>query len=338
MTRLKFGILGGVLAIVLGAGGAVLAQQSNVTNAVVIAALQAMGLFGDGYATGQVPTWSAAAQQYQPGTGSGGAITPTSVGVPASTCAAPAIYEQGATTTGVGFAATPSVSVAVAGNCTLTSTASVLTAFTRYVIAQGTITAAAPALDISTTWNNAGVTFEGIKINVTNTASAAASLPLEVQVGGTSVLKVNRSGTFTVVGGIVSANGGDVALSSGARLSWDTGTKLAVTAAGLINVVNSAATFGVQLNAGTAAPTFNNGTVAAGSRNAAMTLTLTGGNTGGTVTFGAPNWTNAPHCILGGGVNSAGAAELAESTSAITVAGMVANSTFTILCVGQIGS
>jgi hypothetical protein len=54
-----------VLLAALGTG--VAAQQSNVTNAVVIAALQAMGLFGDGYAVGQAPVWSASAGQFQPG-------------------------------------------------------------------------------------------------------------------------------------------------------------------------------------------------------------------------------------------------------------------------------
>lgn len=60
-------------SLVLGAGLTLAAQQSNVTNAVVIAALQAMGLFGDGYADGEVPVWTAAAQQFQPGAGGGGA-------------------------------------------------------------------------------------------------------------------------------------------------------------------------------------------------------------------------------------------------------------------------
>lgn len=71
MKRLKVGLVAVVLVALFGTG-ATLAQQSNVTNAVVIAALQAMGLFGDGYADGEVPIWTAAAQQFQPGTAGGG--------------------------------------------------------------------------------------------------------------------------------------------------------------------------------------------------------------------------------------------------------------------------
>jgi len=46
--------------------------------------------------------------------------------------------------------------------------------------------------DFSTTlnWNNAATTFTGLKLNVTNTASAAGSKLLDLQVGGTSAVQV----------------------------------------------------------------------------------------------------------------------------------------------------
>ena len=49
--------------------------------------------------------------------------TVTSLTFAASTCAAPAINETGALTTGIAFTAVPAVSIAVAGNCILTATA-----------------------------------------------------------------------------------------------------------------------------------------------------------------------------------------------------------------------
>jgi outer membrane lipoprotein-sorting protein len=58
----------------------------------------------------------------------------------------------------------------------------------------GTITTNDPILNATATWNAAGVTFEGIKINVTNTASAAASSLLDLQVGGTSLFKIGKGG------------------------------------------------------------------------------------------------------------------------------------------------
>jgi hypothetical protein len=55
-----------------------------------------------------------------------------------------------------------------------------------------TITANAPVLDLAQTWNNAAVTFTGAKFNVTDTASNAASLLMDLQVGGTSVFAVRK--------------------------------------------------------------------------------------------------------------------------------------------------
>lgn len=64
----------------------------------------------------------------------------------------------------------------------------------RTTLATGTITTSAPAIDISQTWNAGGVTFTGAKINVTDTASAAASLFLDCQTGGTSQVRISKTG------------------------------------------------------------------------------------------------------------------------------------------------
>lgn len=58
----------------------------------------------------------------------------------------------------------------------------------------GTITADAPVLNMSQTWNAGGVTFTGLKYNATDTASAAASLLMDLQVGNASVLSVTKAG------------------------------------------------------------------------------------------------------------------------------------------------
>jgi len=60
-------LAGVIVAGVLLVGGALAAQQSNVTNAVVIASLQAMGLFGSGYLDGQPPIWDVPTRRYVPG-------------------------------------------------------------------------------------------------------------------------------------------------------------------------------------------------------------------------------------------------------------------------------
>lgn len=63
-----------------------------------------------------------------------------------------------------------------------------------------TQTASFPALSITQTWNSSGVTFTGVRFNITNTASAAASLLLDVQEGGTTALNLRSGGAFTVRG------------------------------------------------------------------------------------------------------------------------------------------
>jgi len=58
--------------------------------------------------------------------------------------------------------------------------------------------------DLADTWNASGTTFTGIKLNVTDTASAAASLLMDLQVGGVSKFRVDKSGFIRVDGGSVS--------------------------------------------------------------------------------------------------------------------------------------
>ncbi len=59
--------------------------------------------------------------------------------------------------------------------------------------AAGTITTSQP-FTITQTWNAGGVTFNPFLISVTSTASAAASLLMDMQLGGTSVFNINKSG------------------------------------------------------------------------------------------------------------------------------------------------
>ncbi len=65
------------------------------------------------------------------------------------------------------------------------------------VLSGATITASHPVMDLSQTWNNVAVTFTGFRLNVTNTASDAGSLLLDLQVGGSSKFSVNRAGGIT---------------------------------------------------------------------------------------------------------------------------------------------
>lgn len=68
----------------------------------------------------------------------------------------------------------------------------------RRVYLGETATADVQALNISETWNAAAVAFTLIKANVTDTASAAGSLLLDLQVGGASKFKVDKAGAATL--------------------------------------------------------------------------------------------------------------------------------------------
>lgn len=59
--------------------------------------------------------------------------------------------------------------------------------------------------DLSDTWNDGATTFTSIKINVTDTASAAASLLMDLQVGGTSQFKVSKAGAVTALGNVTAS-------------------------------------------------------------------------------------------------------------------------------------
>ena len=76
---------------------------------------------------------------------------------------------------------------------------------TQATIAGGTITADAPLIDGSQTWNNAAVAFTADKINVTDTASLSTSLVFDRQVGGSSVINANKAGELQIGSGSVTA-------------------------------------------------------------------------------------------------------------------------------------
>jgi len=60
-------------------------------------------------------------------------------------------------------------------------------------ITGATVTTSKPVLDLSQTWNDAAVTFEGMSLDVTSTASAAASAILNLKVAGVSKFNVRRN-------------------------------------------------------------------------------------------------------------------------------------------------
>lgn len=70
---------------------------------------------------------------------------------------------------------------------------------TGTLISAGSITGSGttPLLSLTGTWNTSGVS-QGLLINVTNTASAAASAMLDVRIGNASVMRLRRDGNYAI--------------------------------------------------------------------------------------------------------------------------------------------
>jgi hypothetical protein len=104
-----------------------------------------------------------------------------------------------------------------------------------------------PISNLTTTWNNVSTTFTGIKLNVTDAASTAGSLLIDLQVGGASQFNVSKAGAVTLPNG--TANGvaflnASKVLTTGSALTFD-GTNLGIgTSSPDANLtVNGAASF-----------------------------------------------------------------------------------------------
>jgi hypothetical protein len=83
-------------------------------------------------------------------------------------------------------------------------------------IAGGTVTTSNPVLNLSQTWNAGAVTFTGLLLNITNTASAAASKVFDFQTGGSSFFNGSPAGvTVATTNGVFSvSNTGTVKFST----------------------------------------------------------------------------------------------------------------------------
>lgn len=81
----------------------------------------------------------------------------------------------------------------------------------QIAVSTGTITTSQP-ISIAQTWNAAGVTFTALKVNATNTASAATSIIADFQLGGVSVVALRKDSAVVIGGDVVfTRDGGAIA-------------------------------------------------------------------------------------------------------------------------------
>ncbi len=169
---------------------------------------------------------------------------------------------------------------------------------TGLTVAAGTLTANTP-FSFSQTWNNAGVTFSGVLIDITNTASNAASRLFDIQDGaGGHLFQVAANGNIIVngtsqMGGTATQTGsGRFTVQSSGGFSWSGGAIIQSTANPNIQLVNSSGnsgfiidgqvdgTLAVQTRAGADTATLKANTLNAGSVLVANGVTITNAVTG----------------------------------------------------------
>jgi hypothetical protein len=104
----------------------------------------------------------------------------------------------------------------------------------RFYVTQPPLTASLPFMNHTVTWNNGAVTFVDDFRNITDTASVAASLLAQWQVGGVNQFSVGKTGFV---------NAGDgIAIRAAGSVIWTGRSIISSTADGRFNVTNGAGT------------------------------------------------------------------------------------------------
>lgn len=206
------------------------------------------------------------------------------------------------------------------------------------VLTGATVTTSKPILDLAQTWNAGAVAFTGLKFNVTDTASAAGSLLLDLQVGGSSKFSVSKTGVATV-GSINSGNAtfgnNSLAVSTtGNTIIWNAGvfgfsSSSSVTSASSADTIftrKGAANWQLG-NADAAAPvaqTLSVQSVVTGTANTAgANFTINGSNSTGSAAGGSIIFQTAAAGGAGSTPNTLAAALIIASTKEATFAGQV---------------
>lgn len=97
-----------------------------------------------------------------------------------------------------------------------------------FMVTGGTVTSSTPVFDMTQTWNSGAVTFSGLKLNVTDTASASGSLLMDLQVGGSSKFNIRKDGLITMADSTITWGGTGLSITRGSGLNFILGSMSAV--------------------------------------------------------------------------------------------------------------
>jgi hypothetical protein len=118
----------------------------------------------------------------------------------------------------------------------------------RFVATGGIITTSAPAFEGTQTWNAGGIAFTGMKLNVTDTASAVGSLLMDLQAGGVTQASLTKNGQLDVLGSLRTLGGNVRVTTNSGLISIGTSSDV---------VLNRDAANTLALRNGAAAQAFN---------------------------------------------------------------------------------
>ena len=136
--------------------------------------------------------------------------------------------------------------------------------------------------DLSDTWNNAGISFSGIKINVTDSASAAGSKLLDLQIGSASKFTVGKTGTV-IATGLIESTVGDFKFPDGTTQT----TKATVNSVSGTGTVNGITLTGTVTDSGSLTLGGTLGNIANSQlTNSAITINGTSTPLGGSIAVG----------------------------------------------------
>lgn len=69
-------------------------------------------------------------------------------------------------------------------------------AFTKLDVTQGSLSNPSTGINLTATWNDVNDTFEGIVVNITNTASAVPSKALNIKFGGSAIFNIGSNNIY----------------------------------------------------------------------------------------------------------------------------------------------
>jgi len=208
-------------------------------------------------------------------------------------------------------------------------------------ITGATVTASAPVLSYTQTWNNAAVTFSGLLANYTDTASATASSLIRLQVGGSDRFVVRKDGaviTGSWAGTTIAATAGGTGQSS-----WVTGELVYSSATNTLRGLSIGST-GQALVVSGGIPAWQSittlGTVTTGTWSASVIGPTFGGTAQSTYTTGDTLYASASNTLSKLSIGSTGQVMVVSggvpTWGSITSVGTIATGTWQATAIGAI--